>query len=327
MAIFDDQTGGISDAALATRLAAAGLTVATASSATPAALGTAAAGSSGSFARGDHVHSNTASSLITNATITGGLTKGAFSYGTIPYSATGNFASFNVGVDSYSQIIVSNSNATGTASANVIVSNDLGTDTTYNGAFGINSSGFTDAGVILNKANSTYLSCVSGDLAIGTQGATAVHFGANSWTADAITISATNVPSIFNGNFMSAAPANGQLMQIQSLTEVTTIAASAYTDTTIQIPAGAIVLGVSVRVTAAVTCTTNFTVGVSGSTAAFSTAAVAKTLNATDKGTKAGAYYSATLQSVRITPDTTPSDNTGRVRVTIHYISVTAPTS
>ena len=321
MAIFDDQVGGVTDAALATRLAAAGLTA------------------NGTTGTGNVVRATsptlvtptlgvaTATSLITNATITGGLTKGAFSYGTIPYSATGNFASFNVGVDSYSQIVISNSNATASASANVIVSNDLGTDTTYYGAFGINSSGFSAAGV-LNAANSTYLSCISGDLAIGTQDAHAVHFGAGAaWTADAITISATNVPSIFNGNFMSAAPANGQLMQIQSLTEVTTIAASAYTDTTIQIPIGAIVLGVSVRVTAAVTCTSTFTVGVSGSTAAFSTAAVAKTLNATDKGTKAGAYYSATAQSVRITPDTTPSDNTGRVRVTIHYLTVTAPTS
>jgi hypothetical protein len=121
--------------------------------------------------------------------------------------------------------------------------------------------------------------------------------------------------------------ANGQVLAVKSLTEVTTIAASAYTDTTIQIPAGAIVLGVSVRVTAAVTCTSTFTVGVVGSTAAFSTAAVAKTLNATDAGTKAGAYYSATTQSVRITPDTTPSDNTGRVRVTIHHLAITAPTS
>jgi hypothetical protein len=157
--------------------------------------------------------------------------------------------------------------------------------------------------------------------------ATAVHFGANSWTADAITISATNVPSIFNGNFMSSAPANGQLMQIQSLTELTTIAASAYTDTTIQMPAGAIILGVSVRVTTAVTCTTYFTVGDSGSAARFNTANVAKTLNAVDKGTKAGAYYNAGALSVRITPDTTPSDNTGRVRVTIHYLTVTSPTS
>lgn len=121
--------------------------------------------------------------------------------------------------------------------------------------------------------------------------------------------------------------ANAQKTTLLHLSEVTTIAASAFTDTTIQIPANALVLGVSVRVTAAVTCTSTFTVGDSGSAARFSTAAVSKALASTDQGTKAGCYYNATATSVRITPDTTPSDNTGRVRVTIHYIAITPPTS
>ncbi len=58
MAVMDADLGQIPDAALATRLSAAGLTVATASSATPQALGVAAAGNATSFARGNHVHSN-----------------------------------------------------------------------------------------------------------------------------------------------------------------------------------------------------------------------------------------------------------------------------
>ena len=57
MAIFDDQVGGVTDAVLATRLAAAGLTVATAGTASPLAnSGAAAVGSGTKFAREDHQH-------------------------------------------------------------------------------------------------------------------------------------------------------------------------------------------------------------------------------------------------------------------------------
>lgn len=120
---------------------------------------------------------------------------------------------------------------------------------------------------------------------------------------------------------------NGQRIGFKSLTELTTIAAAATTDTVIQMPAAAIILAVSVRVTVAIPTATNFTVGDSGSAARFSTAAVSSAANSTDKGTKAGAYYNAGALAVRITPDATPAANTGRVRVTIHYIEVTPPTS
>jgi hypothetical protein len=130
-------------------------------------------------------------------------------------------------------------------------------------------------------------------------------------------------------SFRFAAPtsANGQYLAAKSLTELTTIAASATSTTTIQKPANSIILGVSVRVTTAVTCTSTFTVGDSGSATRFSTAAVSKTLNSTDPGTKAGAFYNATAEGIVITPDTVPSDATGRVRVTIHYLEMTPPTS
>lgn len=124
------------------------------------------------------------------------------------------------------------------------------------------------------------------------------------------------------------ANANGQLFSaVQQLTELTTIAAAATTDTTIQMPANAVVLGVSVRVTTVIPTAATFTVGDSGSAARFSTAAVSTAANSTDPGTKAGAYYNASALAIRITPDAQPADNTGRVRVTIYYFSVTPPTS
>ena len=121
---------------------------------------------------------------------------------------------------------------------------------------------------------------------------------------------------------------NGKALGIKMLTELTTIAAAATTDTTIQMPAGAIVVGVSVRVTTLIPTAATFTVGDSGSAARFNTgASVAVAAGTTNAGTKAGAYYNASALSVRLTPDLTPADNTGRVRVTIYYIDVTPPTS
>lgn len=121
--------------------------------------------------------------------------------------------------------------------------------------------------------------------------------------------------------------ANGQDCGLRQLTELTTIAAAATTDTTIQMPANSIVLSVSVRVTTVIPTAATFTVGDSGSAARFSTAAVSTAANSTDSGTKAGAYYNSGALSVRITPDLTPANNSGRVRTTIVYLQVTAPTS
>lgn len=120
--------------------------------------------------------------------------------------------------------------------------------------------------------------------------------------------------------------ANGQAIGIRALTELTTIAAAATTTTAIQIPAGAIVLAVSVRVTVVIPTATTFTV--TGNTSGtFNTAAVSTAANSTDQGTAAGAFYSATTQTIKITPNSTPGANTGRVRVTVFYLLSTPPTS
>ena len=124
-----------------------------------------------------------------------------------------------------------------------------------------------------------------------------------------------------------SALAKGQKIDFLSLTEETTIAAAANTDTAIQLPAGAIILAVSARVTTIIPTATTFRVGDPGSANRFSTAAIAVAAGSTDKGTKAGAYYNASATAVRITPDGTPATATGKVIITVHYISVTPPTS
>ena len=139
----------------------------------------------------------------------------------------------------------------------------------------------------------------------------------------------------FGGNLLSSstlsiktnAMANGQAMNFDSLTEVTTVAAAATSDTTFSLPANAVIFSVSVRVTTAIPTAATFTVTGATSGTTFNTAAVAVAANTTDVGTKAGAFFNSASQKVRITPNLTPLANTGRVRVTAHYYTITAPTS
>lgn len=125
----------------------------------------------------------------------------------------------------------------------------------------------------------------------------------------------------------SSSVANGQSIGVASLTELTTIAAAATSTTTIQIPAAAIVLAVNVRVTIAIPTAATFTVTANTSGTTFSTAAVNTAADSTDAGTAAGAFYNGTAQTIRITPNATPANANGRVRVTIFYLLSTPPTS
>ncbi len=95
----------------------------------------------------------------------------------------------------YNQILIQNINSGTTASTNFIVNNDQGTASTYYGEFGMNSSGFTGPSAF-NTPNMVYLEAVSGDLAIGTGTANAIHFVTNAGAADSATISSAGVLSL-----------------------------------------------------------------------------------------------------------------------------------
>jgi hypothetical protein len=122
-------------------------------------------------------------------------------------------------------------------------------------------------------------------------------------------------------------PSHGQTFTILQAEELLTIAASATSVTTMIVPAGAVILSVSVRVTTAIPTATTFTVTGTGSATVFNTAAVSVALNSTDVGTAAGSFYNASAQTIKITPNGTPADNTGRVRISVTYYLVTPPTS
>lgn len=121
---------------------------------------------------------------------------------------------------------------------------------------------------------------------------------------------------------------NGQKIAISTLTELTTIAAAATTDTAIQIPLDAVVFAVSVRVTVAIPTATTFTVTGTTSGTQFDVAGgVSTAANTTDVGTRNTPYKNGAAQTIRITPNVNPAANSGRVRTTIHYYQITPATS
>jgi hypothetical protein len=120
---------------------------------------------------------------------------------------------------------------------------------------------------------------------------------------------------------------NAQKSAIASVTELTTIAAAAFTDTTIVIPAFALVTGVSVRVTVVIPTAATFDVGVAAATQRYHVALSTAADTVAASVARDGTHHYTTAVAVRITPNLTPADTTGRVRVTIHYIQLTGPTS
>lgn len=119
---------------------------------------------------------------------------------------------------------------------------------------------------------------------------------------------------------------NGQARRERTLTELTTIAAAASTDTAIQIPADAQVIAVSVRVVTVIPTAATFSVGVAGATTRYGTG-LSVAAGTTNPGTDDGVRWYTAAAAIRITPNLAPAAATGQVRVTIHYVEITPPTS
>jgi len=151
----------------------------------------------------------------TSVSIAGSLTNGAYSYGTLPYSDTGMFGSYNLSTTGYAQSVWSNQSNGTAASADIVLSNDLGTATTYYANFGINSSKFTGTGS-LQLPSASYVTSTSGDMVIGTTKANYLRFVANNAATDAITISPANIPTI-NNPILSGATISSTAITLSSL--------------------------------------------------------------------------------------------------------------
>jgi hypothetical protein len=115
----------------------------------------------------------------------------------LSYSAPNLLAGFASSVNSYNQVVIQNLSTGTSASADLILNNNLSTDTTYYGSFGMNSSTFTGAGS-LSLPNATYLSSTTGDLVLGSTTANILRFVYNSGASDSMQITGTAVSVLYN---------------------------------------------------------------------------------------------------------------------------------
>lgn len=107
--------------------------------------------------------------------------------GTLNYTPANAIYWGQSSASTYNQFILQNTNAGANASVDHIVSNNLSTDTTYYGDFGMNSSNFVGIGS-LSLPNAVYLTATSGELVLGTTTNNGMHFVVNGGATDAISI-------------------------------------------------------------------------------------------------------------------------------------------
>lgn len=110
---------------------------------------------------------------------------------TLGYATTDLLESLVSSTNSYNQLLIQNTNGGAAASSDIVVNNDVSTNTTFYGDFGMNSSGFTGTGS-LSKASAVYLSSTSGDLVLGTTTANAIRLVTNSGATDALIVDSSN---------------------------------------------------------------------------------------------------------------------------------------
>lgn len=118
--------------------------------------------------------SGTVNALTLSGTPSGvAVSRGMLQVGTTLPSGNADsniLASFVSNVNAYTQIIIQNTNASGSASADVVVANDSSTPSTIYGDFGINSSSYTGTGAF-NTPNDVYVYAVGTDIVFGTRSA------------------------------------------------------------------------------------------------------------------------------------------------------------
>jgi hypothetical protein len=89
----------------------------------------------------------------------------------LSFNAANTIAAFgSTTAGSYNQLIIQNKSGATGSSANYVISNDLGTDSTYYGEFGMNASGYasTTYADFFSMNNGVYFSAHDGDVSIGS---------------------------------------------------------------------------------------------------------------------------------------------------------------
>ena len=145
------------------------------------------------------VTSITGANVVANGSISASLNTGAYTYGTLSYADVNILGSYAASLNNYVQNVIQNKNNGSSASVDYIVSNDIGTATTYYGDFGMNSSTYTGIGPF-QLPNAVYLYSTNSDLVIGTKTAHELRLVTNDNAADSMTIGASGAVA-FNGNY------------------------------------------------------------------------------------------------------------------------------
>ena len=110
--------------------------------------------------------------------------------------------------NNYLQTVIQNKSGTSGASTNYVLSNDLGTDSSYYGEFGMNSSGFTASGTIpdfYSINNGVYFSGHDGDISVGSGNGYKLYFPWGSTGASAHVINASGALGFSTNRGTSAA--------------------------------------------------------------------------------------------------------------------------
>jgi hypothetical protein len=103
------------------------------------------------------------------------------------YNIPNNLASFVSTVNSYNQLVIQNRSNGATASANLVVNNDVSTDSTFYGEIGMNSSAFSGSGA-LAVPSAVYVTSTSAPLVLGSTTQHPIRFVVNASATDTLFI-------------------------------------------------------------------------------------------------------------------------------------------
>lgn len=197
---------------------------------------------------------------------------------------------------------------------------------------GLFFGGAADPSIYATTAGTAFLRMTSDQLNLRSVGLFGWTSGAAGSSMDTILArDAANTLALRNANAnqtMRFGTMNAAYSQISAVSELHTLAAAATSDTTITIPANSLVVGVTLRVTTTITGCTTLDVGVAGATTRYGTgiALTSGTTNVSPGTTNPTIYSAAT--AIRFTAvGGGASFTAGVIRVTVHYISLSAPTS
>ena len=137
---------------------------------------------------GSTLNSSVVNSSLTSVGTLNNITVG----GAATYSAAGLLGTFASNIAGYNQIILQNKSNYVDASSSFVVSNDIATDTSYFGEFGINSSTYNESSSF-GLPSAVLVAAASSDLSIGTYSANDIHFINNTSSVDTATFFANGV--------------------------------------------------------------------------------------------------------------------------------------